>query len=86
MSSKIIYKICPSCHQEFNSWSKWTNDKTFCSKTCANKGRGPRKEETKIKISNSLKGKGFTDEHKAKLSEAAKKRWSKQPERVVTPT
>lgn len=38
------------------------------------KGKNHTKE-TKVKISNKLLGKKFSEEHKMKLSEAAKKRW-----------
>lgn len=56
MSSKTIYKTCPICNTEFNAYSKWTKDKTYCSKSCANKSRGARSEETKNKIRNKLLG------------------------------
>ena len=56
MSSKTIYKTCPICKTEFNAYSKWTKDKTYCSKSCANSSRGARSEETKSKISQKLLG------------------------------
>lgn len=50
--NKIINKICPKCHAEFETISG-KNEKRFCSSFCAHSRK--QTEETKINISNSNK-------------------------------
>ncbi len=55
-----LIKRCENCNKEFKNKNNDIKVR-FCSKTCTasatNRNRGPRKESTKIKISNTLKTK-----------------------------
>jgi len=70
-----LNKICPKCSKEFEvkateSEIKRNKVKTFCSRTCANSKE--MSDETKEKISNSLKGVGLKEETKIKISNSLK--------------
>ena len=48
-----MIKICPQCGNEFESKSKWGDEKKFCSISCSNRSR-IMTDETKEKISKSV--------------------------------